>query len=257
MIRVKDIKWRQFFCGLIITVLFTISYDTLHIFGENLITASLLCILCFSVIPLYTHITQRLDKSSSFDLAIILVGIGNAAITVFIMFNWKELPLSKYKWYGDCLKAYLFHSPSFLTWLTAIAYTKLLKCIKSKENSFARNAGIIYSVIIFIPVLFMVLESITKIDDLGMWATLTVMAISVIFYLRLMFKEGNDRAFSLTVIAFIITFTVPAATHLASFTAGWGCLYYIIYMPIIVLGLIALDTVLWIIKKIKTPNEMT
>lgn len=248
---IKDIKWRQCFCGAIIMLLYTLTYAILHLFSKNIISAALLCILCILVIPIYAFVTRKIGNAKSFDFGIISVSILSVITTVIIMLTWAELPLAQYIWYGDSLKVFLKLSPSFLNWYTAIVYTKLLKRVKSEATGYIRNAGIMYSVIIFIPVLFMILEASAKLDDLGMWATLIMMAIAVVFYLIFMFKEGDDRTFSLTVIAFIIAFTVPATIHLSSFTTGWGGVFYLIYMPIVVLGLIVLDNALWLINRVK------
>ena len=106
--------------------------------------------------------------------------------------------------------------------------------------------------IIYLPMLFFVLESLYKIDDLGMWATLIAMLVSVIIYLCFMFREGENKIFSITVKAYLVAFTLPAVLYTSNSVSGdgWGVLFYVVFTSMVVAALMALEAVIWCVKRL-------
>ena len=242
MISVKSIKWRQYFCGGNIMLLYSAVFVILNLFVQDMIASVFLCLLCLCINPSYTFVIKKYGNSTSLNLGIISVGLVLCAV---MKFTEDALPLTESILYGKSPCCFLL-----LMWCVVIIYTKLMEHIEETDNKSARYCGIIYAVMAFIPVVFLCMEGIVENDDLGMWAILIMMLVMCVFYLSVAINEGEYRTFSLTIIAYLITFTAPAAACILAFCEGWSIVFYVFFMPLPVVGLPIADNVMWFVRRL-------
>ena len=249
----KHFKTRYFLYGTLMMLLFIPLFTVLMFFSYNIdIFPFIDSALCFAIIPFYSFITKKIKGEKEFALGILFICTAAFIITIFMVSSKAvRLLLREYGWDTiDPIIFFLCFYPVSLNWCIAIIYSKLIKRLKNDYGVVACYMGSIYSVIIYLPILFFILESLYKIDDLGTWATLIAMLVSVIIYLCFMFREGENKIFSITVKAYLVAFTLPAVLYTGYSVSGWGVVFYVAFMPMVVAAPMALEAVIWCVKRL-------